>query len=464
MSRLSLLLVLFVLAACAQSPQPVAQPEPEPDVRLTNPQPTLSELVNDYLRSAWSLQLREDAMLRELAAIEQTAVRKDERKATLDEIDAARQLIHGLTERFDNLLRDAAALPLPDLDRETVGMTTSEKSYTIRAVKRSAQYARQLQKRIGPMRVRAANALRSLARDLDRYEPPARPRLEGHPVATPIEVRPQEDLGAMLVQAQLELQQLVSSAPAWSEYSKPQPTPAPTPTPPAQSKPVVSSSAPPAQTPVPTPAPVTAPAPTPAPVAAPAPVPAPRAGHSLTNIYWGDYDYILRLVLVVDRQADYTVLEDPQAGLLTIRFADTAPAAMLARQQAIGSRVAGTCEASADGAVLVHTVPGFSTHRFDIEGSPAKLVVDIYSTTAPASVEERLAFARFYATVGYADQAVEQCRALEAMRAPGTDYYYWWGKSLLKKDKAQAAQLLRKVKSDSTLYGEAQTELRKLGG
>ena len=193
-----------------------------------------------------------------------------------------------------------------------------------------------------------------------------------------------------------------------------------------------------------------------------------QARYTLTDIYYRDYDIINRTVIVFNGKPNYTIQPRVSDRQIVLIVEDTNPRDNLPLLQSIVSPVLQSIRINrnprGDLQITISTRRDFHLKYFDLTGPEYRLVFDIYNKEFPETDREKLAFGRFYYTVGQYPNAEDLMREILASSPQLTDANYYLGKILLNRGETnQAAEYFKKVSYNDSEYIQAQMELTRLG-
>lgn len=186
----------------------------------------------------------------------------------------------------------------------------------------------------------------------------------------------------------------------------------------------------------------------------------------LQDFYYGDYEDINRVVLVLDAQASYRLIQDKNRGEIIVRLDNTNPSLNLPRQVSYDYRVLKSItviERNGELDFVIQSLPSFYLENFELSADDYKIVLDIFLKENPTTLSEMLNYAHFYFVVGYHNKAMQLIRAIERITTDETDIYYYLGKIHLQRNNIdQAYEALTKVDRSSEFYQLARLDINQL--
>jgi len=183
--------------------------------------------------------------------------------------------------------------------------------------------------------------------------------------------------------------------------------------------------------------------------------------NKITDIYYGYFGEICRMVIVTSEEPDFAIVKDWKNNQFFVNIANCAVSASVPDNRPFpGDKVlvgVKTFETKSNSSVVVSSkvipylniFPLFKKNEF-------KIVVDIYNSEQPQNLSQFLDFARFYYTVGYSSKALKLYPQIDK-KFPHINWInYYWGKLLLKERKYSAAlEKFREVGKSDQEYSEA---------
>ncbi len=193
-----------------------------------------------------------------------------------------------------------------------------------------------------------------------------------------------------------------------------------------------------------------------------------QADHVLTDIYHRDYDLINRTVIVLNSKPDYTLQQRVSERQIVVTMEATALRDNLPRYRRIVSPVLESFSLTAgdNGSLIltINTKERYHIDYFELSGAEYRLVLDIYNKREPVNDWEKLAFGKFYYTVGNSALSEELMRQiLQSSPRISSANYYLGMIHLDRGEEDEAVRHLTNVNYNDPEYLQAQMELARLG-
>ncbi len=185
----------------------------------------------------------------------------------------------------------------------------------------------------------------------------------------------------------------------------------------------------------------------------------------LTDLYYRDYGYVTRAVVVASEKPQYSVEQRNDRFIVTVKKAAIGPS--LPETRSFDSSIVSFVRSSdAEQAISIEFVltGSFRLEHFYLDSERHRMVFDIYAVGIPETLEQKDSFVSFYTAVRYFDRAIELIKEVLRTNPERTGMNYYWGIINNRRGlEASAIEKLTQVKEGQREYYDAQIELLKMG-